>query len=76
MMTDCLIKILYVPVVLQSLCNFAIKPKMAIQTALFLLFNSIMNIKDQKLNSWLVELCMGTQMSQEMKDLMNQKDLY
>lgn len=71
MMTDSLIKILYVPVVIQSLCNFKIKPKMAIQTALFLLFNSIMYIKDEKLNSMLVELSLGDQITQEMKDLMN-----
>lgn len=30
MMTDCLMEILYLPVVFQSLCNFAIKPKLQI----------------------------------------------
>lgn len=59
MMTDCLMEILYLPVVFQSLCNYAIKPKLQIQTALFLLSQSISAIKDDKLSGLLLELTFG-----------------
>lgn len=76
MMTDCLLKILYVPVVLQSLCDFTIKPKMQIQTALFVLSQSIINIKDEVMSRHLIELSMGNQISAEFKSLLGKKDLY
>ena len=76
MMTDCLLKILYVPVVLQSLCDFTVKPKLQIQTALFLLTQSIMNIKDEVMSKHLIELSMGNQISSEFKTLLTKKDLY
>ena len=76
MMTDCLMEILYLPVVFQSLCNFTIKPKLQIQTALFLLSQSISAIKDEKLSGLLLQLTFGDQISQHNLKVMSEKELF
>ena len=76
MLTDCLLKILYVPVVLQSLCEFSVSPKLSIQTALFLLTQSIMNFKDEIMSKNLIELAMGDKITAEHKTLLSKKDLF
>ena len=54
MMTDSLLKIFYVPVVIQSLCVMTIKPKIQTHTALFLLTQTITLIKDSILQRTLI----------------------
>lgn len=54
MMTNALVKIFYVPVILQSLCNMKIKPKVSIHTSLYVLTQSLLVLKDPELQTTLI----------------------
>ncbi len=76
MMTSALLKVFYVPVVLQSLCVMEIKPKLQIHTSIYLLTQSLLVFKDQVLQENLITLTMGVQMSKELSLYLKTKDLY
>lgn len=75
MMTSALLKLFYVPVVLQSLCVMEIKPKLQIHTSIYLLTHSLLALKDQVLQDNLITLTMGTQMSKELFSILKTQDL-
>jgi len=68
MLTSALLKVLYVPVVLQSLCVFEMKPKLQIQTCIYLLTQSLLVLKHAPLVEAMISLTMSTEITKEFKD--------
>ena len=68
MLTNALLKVLYVPVVLQSLCVLEMKPKLQIQTCIYLLTQSLLVLKHEPLVEAMIALTMSTEITKEFKD--------
>jgi hypothetical protein len=68
MITNALLKVLYVPVVLQSLCVLEMKPKLQIQTCIYLLTQSLLVLKHEPLVEAMIALTMSTEITKEFKD--------
>jgi hypothetical protein len=63
MLTNSLIRVFFAPVVVQSLAVFELKPKMGLQTCLFVLTQTMQAVKFPEFQNELVLLILGNQIS-------------
>lgn len=76
MLTQALLKILYMPVVLQSLCVLHLKPKMQIQTCIYILTQTLLVVKYKPLTDEILRLMLCKSTSKEFAAFLSEKDLY
>ena len=76
MMTRCLLRVFYLPVVLQSLCVMSVKPKLQAHTSLYILTQSVLKIKYEPLLTTLIELTLGKEISTSHLAYLNKTDLW
>jgi len=76
MLTSSLMQIFFTPVVVQSLTVFKIKPKLGIQICLYVLTMTLQVIKCPLLQNQLVSLLLGSKLSRQNSELLNQPVLF
>ena len=76
MFQNCLIKVFYASVVVQALCVVQAKPKMAIQTALFILTITVNVVKHPNFINTLLSLIFAKEQPKDLHDSLNRKEIY